>query len=61
MQDSKNLKKKIEVTYPEYIRQAQIKKDEYGVKFWEYQLKMTKLKLENRNKNRRKNNKWNDK
>ena len=54
MQDSKNLKKKINIDYPKLIKEALEKDDLNSFNFWTKELEIVKKKLETRNKNRRK-------
>lgn len=57
MQDTKNLKRKVEKTYPDLIKEAIRKGDDYTAKFWTDQLERTKQKIALRDKNRKKNEK----
>jgi hypothetical protein len=57
MQDTKNLIKKRDVEYPKLIKEAKSKGDDITASFWEAQLEQVKHKIENRNKNKKKNDK----
>lgn len=57
MQDTKNLIKKRDNYYPNLIREALSKGDEYTAKYWENQLIEVTRKIEQRNKNKKKNEK----
>lgn len=55
MQDTKNLIRKRDITYPKYIREAQLAKNEYLVEFWTDQLETVTKKIEERQANQKKN------
>lgn len=57
MQDTKNLKRKVEKTYPDLIKEAIQKGDDHAVQFWTHELKRIKEKIAQRDKNRKKNEK----
>lgn len=57
MQDIKNLKKKRDVIYPKYIKEANEKCDFHAAQFWQSALTEVYAKIAQHEKNRRKNKK----
>jgi hypothetical protein len=57
MQDTKNLIKKRDIEYPKLIKEARMKGDDRTASYWEFELEQIKTKIENRNKNKKKNDK----
>lgn len=55
MQDTKNLKKKVEIHYPKLIKEAMTKGDDYSANFWKRELEMVKDRIALRNRNKQKN------
>jgi len=57
MQDTKNLIKKRDIEFPKLIKDAKSKGDDKTASFWKLQLEQVKQKIENRNRNKKKNDK----
>lgn len=57
MQDTKNLIRKRDIEYPKLIKEAKSNNDDRLASFWEFELKQIELKIQNRNKNKKRNEK----
>ena len=56
MQDTKNLKQKLK-EYEEYVKDAMTLNDHYHVNYWNSEIEVIKRRIENRKRNKNKNNK----
>ena len=56
MQDTKNLKNKLK-EYKQMVYNAMILNDHYAVNYWNSEIEFVKKRIENRKKNKAKNNK----
>ena len=57
MQDTNNLKRKVNVTYPKLVRECELKGDQKGADYWRSQIKWTEERIATRDRNRKKNRK----